>query len=327
MKFGFRTPSWKRSFSAMTRGAATRALKKAILPGYGQKGKSYYTGFKKSAYNKVYNLTTVSVFDFFKTHKQRLNSSLNKIADDLKKAEKELSAISIYNRGLGQYDIIKDFVEKCGNEPLNKSIQKAVQRVRNYSRRYLNKSASCGVDLYTFTRQEIEKLKESAIRGTTRYECGISIDIINQLEQQINHKHIIEDIKTNYIEKHNSDFHNTDNHEVFPEELVNNPNWFEEGESQLKVIEDLSSKISNSGLNLHAVNLKILNFVVKYYGVRKKNQINLYDYLEYELTQKLNASKRDVTKFEYNQALNIIKMLKNDISIDDIYKYLKNHKE
>ena len=323
MKFGFRTPSWKRSFSAMTRGAATRALKKALLPGYGQKGKSYYTGFKKSAYNKVYNLTTVSVFDFFKTHKQRLNSSLNKIADDLKKAEKELSAISIYNRGLGQYDIIKDFVKKCNNEPLNKSIQKAVQRVRNYSRRYLNKSASCGVDLYTFTRLEIEKLKESAIRGTTRYECGISIDIINQLEQLINHKQIIENIKTSYIEKHNSDFPNTDNHKILPEELVNNHNWFEEGESQLKVIEDLSSKISNSELNLHAVNLKLLNFVVKYYSVRKKNQINLYDYLEYELTQKMHNSKRDATIYEYRQALYIVSMLKDDKTIDEIYNSLE----
>ena len=71
MKFGFRTPSFKRSLSAMTRGAATRALKKALLPGYGQKGKSYYTGFRKSAYNKVYNLTTVSIFDLFKNHKSK----------------------------------------------------------------------------------------------------------------------------------------------------------------------------------------------------------------------------------------------------------------
>ena len=76
MKFGFRTPSYKRSLSAMTRGALTRAIKKSMLPGYGQKGKSYYTSFSKSAYNKVYNLTTVSVFDLFKTERQ--NKSIDK---------------------------------------------------------------------------------------------------------------------------------------------------------------------------------------------------------------------------------------------------------
>ena len=90
MKFGFRTPSWKRSFSAMTRGAATRALKKAILPGYGQKGKGYYTGFKKSAYSKVYNQTTVSVFDFFKSNKQKRNYSSRNISNELQKCDDKL---------------------------------------------------------------------------------------------------------------------------------------------------------------------------------------------------------------------------------------------
>lgn len=38
MKYGMRKPSWKRSLSARTKGRATRAVKKALIPGYGKKG-------------------------------------------------------------------------------------------------------------------------------------------------------------------------------------------------------------------------------------------------------------------------------------------------
>ena len=38
MKFGLRTPNLKKSISARTTGRATRAVKKAIIPGYGKKG-------------------------------------------------------------------------------------------------------------------------------------------------------------------------------------------------------------------------------------------------------------------------------------------------
>ena len=38
MKFGMRTPSLKRSISARTTGRLNRAVKKAIIPGYGRKG-------------------------------------------------------------------------------------------------------------------------------------------------------------------------------------------------------------------------------------------------------------------------------------------------
>lgn len=38
MKFGLRTPSLKKSISARTTGRAKRAIKKALIPGYGKKG-------------------------------------------------------------------------------------------------------------------------------------------------------------------------------------------------------------------------------------------------------------------------------------------------
>ncbi len=69
MKFGMRTPSLKKSLKARTTGKAKRALKKAIIPGYGKKGIGWVSNPKKAAYNKIYNKTTFSIFDLFKLFK------------------------------------------------------------------------------------------------------------------------------------------------------------------------------------------------------------------------------------------------------------------
>ena len=66
MKFGVRTPSLKRSLKARTTGKAKRAVKKALLPGYGKKGAGWIKNPKKAAYNKVYNKTSFSIWDLFK---------------------------------------------------------------------------------------------------------------------------------------------------------------------------------------------------------------------------------------------------------------------
>lgn len=66
MKFGMRKPSIKKSFSARTTGKAKRAVKKAVVPGYGKKGISYVKSPKKAVYNKVYKKTSFSLFDLFK---------------------------------------------------------------------------------------------------------------------------------------------------------------------------------------------------------------------------------------------------------------------
>lgn len=58
MKFGMRKPSLKRSISARTTGKAKRAVKKAVVPGYGKKGSGWLKNPKKAAYNKVYRKTT-----------------------------------------------------------------------------------------------------------------------------------------------------------------------------------------------------------------------------------------------------------------------------
>ena len=66
MKFGIRTPSLKRSISARATGRAKRSIKKALIPGYGKKGRGWITNPKKAAYNKIYRKTTVSFWDLFK---------------------------------------------------------------------------------------------------------------------------------------------------------------------------------------------------------------------------------------------------------------------
>ena len=66
MKFGLRTPSLKRSLKARTTGRAKRAVKKALVPGYGKKGMGWVKNPKKAAYNKVYNKTSFSIWDIFK---------------------------------------------------------------------------------------------------------------------------------------------------------------------------------------------------------------------------------------------------------------------
>ncbi len=63
MKFGYRKPSPKRSFSARTTGRIKRSVKRSVNPLYGKKGMGYINNPKKAVYNKVYNKTTTSVFN------------------------------------------------------------------------------------------------------------------------------------------------------------------------------------------------------------------------------------------------------------------------
>lgn len=66
MKFGLRTPSLKRSLKARTTGRAKRAVKKALIPGYGKKGAGWIKNPKKATYNKIYRKTSFSIWDIFK---------------------------------------------------------------------------------------------------------------------------------------------------------------------------------------------------------------------------------------------------------------------
>lgn len=69
MKFGFRTPSIKKSIKARTTGRLKREIKKSINPLYGKKGMGFVNNPKKALYNKVYNKTTFGLKDIFKLFK------------------------------------------------------------------------------------------------------------------------------------------------------------------------------------------------------------------------------------------------------------------
>lgn len=76
MKFGFRTPSFKKSISARTVGKVKRQAKKAINPMYGSKGMGLINNPSKAVYNKVYNKTTKSLIKNY-NRKERKSKMLN----------------------------------------------------------------------------------------------------------------------------------------------------------------------------------------------------------------------------------------------------------
>ena len=66
MKYGVRKPNVKKSIKARTTGNAKRAVKKALIPGYGKKGSGCIKDPKKAAYNKIYRKTSFRIWDLFK---------------------------------------------------------------------------------------------------------------------------------------------------------------------------------------------------------------------------------------------------------------------
>lgn len=69
-----RKPSWKKSLSARTTGRAKRAVKRAVIPGYGKRGMGWLHP-KRALYNRVYRRTTFSIFDFGKVGTSRGSSN------------------------------------------------------------------------------------------------------------------------------------------------------------------------------------------------------------------------------------------------------------
>lgn len=55
----------KKSLPARTKGRAIRAVKRALIPGYGKKGMGWLHP-KRKLYNAIYKKTTFSLFDLFK---------------------------------------------------------------------------------------------------------------------------------------------------------------------------------------------------------------------------------------------------------------------
>lgn len=71
MKIGMRTPNLKKSLKARTTSKWKRQAKKALIPGYGQKGVGWVKNPKKALYNKIYHKTTFGLSDLLKPSKKR----------------------------------------------------------------------------------------------------------------------------------------------------------------------------------------------------------------------------------------------------------------
>ncbi len=66
MRIGMRKPSVKRMIKARTTGRAKRAVKKAVIPGYGKRGMGFVKNPKRSVKGAIYRRTTFSVWDLFR---------------------------------------------------------------------------------------------------------------------------------------------------------------------------------------------------------------------------------------------------------------------
>lgn len=66
----FRKPSLKASFKERTTGRAKRAVKRAIIPGYGKKGTGFIKNPKRSMYNAVYHRTSIDTLKPIKNKKR-----------------------------------------------------------------------------------------------------------------------------------------------------------------------------------------------------------------------------------------------------------------
>ena len=66
MRIGMRKPSVKRMIKVRTTGRAKRAVKKAVIPGYGRRGMGFVKNPKRSVKGAIYRRTTFSVWDLFR---------------------------------------------------------------------------------------------------------------------------------------------------------------------------------------------------------------------------------------------------------------------
>lgn len=75
MKIGIRKPSIKKSIKARTTGYVKRKVKKGLSPIYGIKGTGLIKSPKRAIYGKIYNKTTITIFDNSFSSKRKYHSN------------------------------------------------------------------------------------------------------------------------------------------------------------------------------------------------------------------------------------------------------------
>jgi hypothetical protein len=179
MKFGIRKPSLKKSISAMTRGAITRDIMRAINPSYGKKGVGILHPSRYS-YNKLYDSVTVSsdrIID--KLSKSNLESADESIDMKILKINKK-------EIGLNQCDILNDTFKLVCESNMQDFILDAFNVLMVRENSYLSKGLYFDIDFYTYAKTNINTLKTAK---SLKFQTAIQI--LNDLESGISPKEIV----------------------------------------------------------------------------------------------------------------------------------------
>ncbi len=178
MKFGFRKPSWKKSLSAATSGALNRAIKKAIIPGYGQKGMGIANP-KKYLYNRVYSMATVDVLDVIHNKNNRDSISIDSACttNDMDKS-KRINISQNYRTELKQ---LKTLLQRCRSEKLDKKIISAIERILKYEQQF-HKAKHLYKDFGSYILDSLEQWMSESKKEWIQVEGKLAVMIMKEVQ-------------------------------------------------------------------------------------------------------------------------------------------------
>lgn len=328
MKFGLRAPSFKKSLSARTSGAFNRAIKRALIPGYGKKGIGWLSNPKKALYNKVYRSLTIGLPDILSNHKQHDKSYDHNIIEINK-------SLQIRNRGIEQAKYVLKFISNNISTNLNCNIVNAMGKIGDRTSKYLNKTTYINLDLYQFITKDIENLLSAAKKDSTKYECKIALEIIKLLQSHTDSNQIIDIITQSYPSRPKDIVTNSNLREVtesktkrisIPDELLHNSDN-KTAKDQVQLIYSLSDKIIKGNTNIVFINawIKVLSHTERF----KRRNTDLFETLIYTLMANVDIVKRDSVKKEYKIAADIVRLININQTkpIDTICNILKSKYE
>lgn len=177
MKFGFRTPSFKRSLSAATKGAAKRALMREIIPYYGKRGMGW-SNPKKAAYNHLYSMTTASPVDLLTNTSSRRTAAVKPQMSEAEYQEK-LSALQIRQIGLKQCETpmaLFKMIEREGDP--EKPMHQAIRQMHAFVLTYMRKPMNCGYDYCSFCTRRLQS--PQGMTAKVKHICLNITDYINE---------------------------------------------------------------------------------------------------------------------------------------------------
>lgn len=323
MKFGFRKPSWKKSLSAATRGAVNRAVKKAIIPGYGQKGMGIANP-KKYLYNQVYSMTTIDTIGLLTNKIHRSSSSSSREYTNLKYSptkpivnyHSNQKALDLRGEGLKQCKVIFDLESHCQKISFK---SEAIQKLYGRANKYISKGIMCGEDLHQYAISDLEKLIETAVKTSTIDECKIAISIIEQLQKGASFDDVISNVRDAYAKLEQVP-KTSQTRKAVSNELPTITNGAQEAAAQHRILMEFAEYTKDEKHSLFMLGARIKLFDCC--GKRRPNNVSLFDFARFKLSEKMETVKKDTTKAEYKVAILIVDMLDQGVPMEQIHSRL-----